>query len=69
TRPTIVTRLWLGLHTSTAVQYREDSDTRVWLHTNIGWVPTQLTLPSEAEELAKGYSLEETSEEVALSYL
>lgn len=64
------TRLWLGEFTSTAVQYREDLDVRVWLHSNLGWFPiSNLFTEQQAEELAKGYKLVEADHETAREYL
>jgi hypothetical protein len=65
------TRLWLSNSGSgTAVQYREDIDVRVWVHTNIGWVPaSNLETESEAEKLASSWKLVEADEEVAREYL
>lgn len=65
------TRLWLSNSgSSTAVQYREDIDVRVWVHTNIGWVPaSNMETESEAEKLASSWKLIEADEEVAIEYL
>jgi hypothetical protein len=65
------TRLWLSNSGSgTAVQYREDIDVRVWVHTNIGWVPaSNMETESEAEKLASSWKLVEADEEVAREYL
>lgn len=72
------TRLWMGHNTSTAVQFRNDTeegDPMVWMHTNLGWVPVGNSVgmsEKEAEELAvkiaAGYNLEEQDEETALAY-
>lgn len=72
------TRLWLGHHTSTAVQFRndvEEDDPMVWMHTNLGWIPVGNSVgltEQEAEKLAVGiaggYNLEEQDEETALAY-
>lgn len=67
------TRYWhdaSGL-SSTAVQFRDDTEPMVHLHTNLGWVPIGNT-PTDAtgaerfaEELAKNYNLNEASQAVA----
>lgn len=72
------TRLWMGEHTTTAVQFRTDvaeDEARVWLHCNLGWIPIGNSIglsETEAEQLAvdaaAGYKLTEASEEVALAY-
>ena len=67
------TRFWdhpYGL-SSTAVQFRDDADPMVYVHSNIGWLPIGNT-PKDAVEaedfavkLAKGYNLTECSQEMA----
>lgn len=68
------TRLWLAEdhpHTSTGVQFRTDVEPKVWMHTNIGWVPIGNAPRDEAEaeafaiEIAEGYDLMEMPEERA----
>lgn len=65
------TRLWLSnTGSSTAVQYREDTNIRVWVHTNMGWIPaSNVETESEAEKLASSWKLIEVDEEVAVEYL
>jgi hypothetical protein len=67
------TRYWhdfAGL-SSTAVQFRDDADPMVFLHTNLGWVPIGNTPPDAtgaerfAEEVAASYKLSEASQAVA----
>lgn len=56
---------------STAVQFRTDTEPMIWMHTNIGWVPIGNTPVDRkeaehfAEELAAGYNLEERGREFA----
>lgn len=60
---------------STAVQFRDDADPMVHLHTNMGWVPIGNT-PKDvkdaevfAEQLATGYNLQEANKDVAVYML
>lgn len=68
------TRLWKDASgsSSTMVQFRTDTHPMLWMHTNIGWIPDG-SCPDEAkeaeakaEEVAKGYGLDEVSQEEAL---
>lgn len=68
------TRFWSGDMTSTAIQFRDDVEVPVWMHTNIGWVPVsnsskqEMTLEESeklAEDLAISYELTERSPETA----
>lgn len=60
---------------STAVQFRTDTDPMVFFHTNIGWVPIGNT-PKDAtgaeefaEKLASGYGLTEANQTQAIYML
>lgn len=69
----VKTRFWDsgGGMTTTAVQFRDDTNPMVHLHTNIGWVgisnaPKDAAGAEEmAAKLAAGYNLVEASEEQA----
>jgi hypothetical protein len=58
-------RFWGSETSSTAVMFMPLEDPKVWLHTNIGWVPIGNTPENAAEaeqmaiDLAKNYFLEE----------
>lgn len=68
------TRFWSSRSgTTTCLQLRDDSDPPLWLHCNIGWVPlgnakglSYDAATPLAEQVAKGYDLEEADEETAL---
>ncbi len=68
------TRFWSNPDgcSSTCVQVRDDAQPMVHLHTNMGWVPignapkTYHEAEKFAEEIAKGYGLEEADEEQAI---
>jgi hypothetical protein len=69
------TRLWQGEFSSTAVQFRTDSTPMVWIHTNFGWVPAGNAPEDDneaekfAQDIADGYKLQESSQEMALYFL
>jgi len=65
------TRFWSSPDTTTCIQFRTDTDPKVWIHTNLGWVPIGNT-PDDAGaaeafavDVAAGYKLEEASEDTA----
>lgn len=69
----IKTRYWDNIDggSTTAVQFRDDTEPMVFLHSNIGWLPLGNT-PKDAtgaeafaKQLADGYGLTEASQEVA----
>ena len=66
----MTTRLWETGNPDggTAIQYNNEATPKVWMHTNIGWIPIG-NAPEEdkaaeefAEETAKGYELTESSQ-------
>lgn len=66
------TRLWESNGgSSTCVQFRTDTEPKVWLHTNLGWVPIGNSPAEESEaekfavELADGYQLVEADQDRA----
>lgn len=67
------TRLWISNYSDTAVQLRDDTKVKVWMHTNIGWVPTDIEDAVEAEQyaesFAESYELYEVDADVAADYL
>ncbi len=73
--PPVKTRFWSSDEgSSTCVQWRDDTDPPVWLHTNLGWVQVNVDAPHVADEafavtLAEGYGLTERSEEYARGML
>lgn len=67
------TRYWESEGVSTtAVQFRDDTEPMVHIHTNMGWVavgnaPKDVVGAEKfAEDIARGYHLTETTEEQAL---
>lgn len=63
------TRYWCNDEGNNGVQFRTDSDiSKVWMCTNIGWLPIsnapedELEAEKFAEEMAEGYGYEEADE-------
>jgi len=66
------TRLWMSNYSETAVQYRDDTKVKVWMHTSAGWFPFDVgeVAPEQyAEAFAKSYELYEVDTELARQYL
>ena len=66
------TRFWdSDQGSSTCVQYRDDAEPMVWMHTNLGWVPIGNSPEDAGEaeafavETAKGYGLVERDNDTA----
>lgn len=65
------TRIWVGDNTDTKVQFRNDADPKVWMNTNIGWIPIgnaptdDVGAEAFAVDTAKSYGLPEGSLEEA----
>lgn len=65
------TRCWESRDSSTVVQFRTDVEPKVWMHTNIGWLPIGNTPDNEVEaeafavECAAGYKLVESPQDRA----
>ena len=65
------TRYWSNDEGNNGVQFRNDGDPKVWMCTNIGWVPVgnaptdEISAEQFAEDLAKGFGYDEVSESQA----
>jgi len=69
----VTTRLWEAEpeRSSTAIQFNSEATPKVWMHTNIGWIPIGNSPKDNdeaerfAEDTAKEYGLEESTQERA----